>query len=304
MQTVKDIFSHPAPELLGEDSSAFALNSNLGIELELEGFDVSMEDIGLDYWNAIYDGSLRNNGIEFVLKRPENGKRILAALAELGAFLSEHTPEVSHRCSAHFHVDVRDLTIAETKKFFWLLTIFEPSLYAAGSKNRYSNIYCPGLTHATEQVHAAALLFLDGRTMQEGSSAWEKYSGINLNALQRFGSVEVRGHEGTTDINRLSRMAKMLLALKRTAKERSEEEIQGCVRPTDALMLLPDVQVAHLFMCEEFQAFWDHALVNLRYFVATQQAIMAAPLGDALFGVEVDGRFREQLLSLRADLTV
>lgn len=280
MRLVREIFNSRPITLSGRESSSFALNDNLGIELELEGFrDVDMDSVSLDYWNAIYDGSLRNNGIEFVLKQPERGENLLEALGELQEFLEEQPSTVSHRCSAHFHIDVRDLTIAEAKKLFWLLTIFEPSLYAAGSKHRYSNIYCPGLTHATEQVHNAALLFLDDQTASQLANNWEKYSGINLNALARFGSIEVRGHEGTTDIHRLRRMSKMLLALKAAAKERTEEEIQACERPTDALMLLSDVQTAHLFMCDEFQEFWPNARTNLQYFVATQQVAQSAPEG-------------------------
>ncbi|MFW3388497.1 UNVERIFIED_CONTAM: hypothetical protein RF648_21140, partial [Kocuria sp. CPCC 205274] len=77
-----------------------------GVEIELE--NLAIEHPSFRYWTAKNDGSLRNNGMEFVCSHPWGGVDLYNAAVEIDGFLFGNNPDDTWRCSTHVHVDVRD----------------------------------------------------------------------------------------------------------------------------------------------------------------------------------------------------
>ena len=85
-------------------------NYIFGIEVEVEHVPNPRID-GTTYWTMTTDGSLRNDGVEFV-SLPIRMDQIEGALKQLQTNLpNDH--EFSPRTSVHVHMNVRDMTITQ-----------------------------------------------------------------------------------------------------------------------------------------------------------------------------------------------
>lgn len=192
-------------------------STRVGIEIELENTSYIPE---LVYWEQKGDGSLRN-GTEFVFREPLGGEYVESALAELHSALRTSGASSGWRTSVHVHVDVRDLTVEQLKRFIALYMIFEKPLYRFAGLQRESNIYC--MSYHESPVSIARLA--DCFSSLGGMEVWRvaeqsKYSGINVKALNTFGSVEFRMHEGEWQKTKLWKWVNILLCLRKAAIER------------------------------------------------------------------------------------
>lgn len=183
-------------------------NGLVGVEVELEnlprllqpGDDERYGRHGLRYWSLKPDGSLKDNGAEFVFAAPLSGRDLVAALEELEQFIISKglKPRTSVRTSAHIHMDVRHLTGQQLVNMALLYTIFERALFRYCGAERYHNIFCLAMSEAEGNVDdLSKLIHTDSKDKFYGALAhWHKYSSLNLMACRRFGSAEFRGHRG------------------------------------------------------------------------------------------------------------
>jgi hypothetical protein len=172
----------------------------IGVEVELEGADVSRmpESRHLSY---VGDPSLRNDGIEIVFNGPKGPKNIEQALIDLRAALTSQVFNISERTSVHVHINARNLTEQQVATLLAVYTVTESALYSMCGKDRYDNIYCPGLTNAAHLLRTIRDFYKqkDFAVLRR----WPKYTGINLSRIGDLGTVEFRMHEGTADIARI-----------------------------------------------------------------------------------------------------
>ena len=257
----------------------FAIPCFMGIEVELEGMTSLPESVKL--WSIKSDGSLRNNGVEFVSVKPLAGKELVQAIDEFREIISVFPSSSSHRCSVHCHIDFSKNTVEETRKFYKLYTLLEPSLYTVSSKTRYHNIYCPGLTHATEQIRLAALALYSDESFAVEAKRCNKYSGINLASLNTFGTIEIRTHSGTRDANEILEWCRILNCVKAAALSLPEEVIDDLRSPEGVLQAVyssyPDLLTT--MGSENLYRYWKSAQLNLDYFNAIHNYLrMYAPL--------------------------
>lgn len=256
-----------------KDSDEFLMPCNIGMEIELENYH-NDGDTMLKHWNITHDGSLRNSGIEFVFAGAQSGDDIVAALQELENHLESYEVTASHRTSVHVHVDFSRDTLSTVENFYLLCMLFEPTLYSIGNKQRYHNIYCPGLTHATSQIVDASLLLCCEHSLTRAGNI-SKYSGINLSSLSRFNTVELRNHEGTPAVTNLLPYLKALIALKYLAINLPTELIhQGTQQ--EIMDYCPDVH--HLLDSEALIDFAANARRNRDYFLVCQELALRQPL--------------------------
>ena len=201
----------------------------------LVGVEVELENIGrngtqpLNYWSITRDGSLRNNGVEFVLAHPTCGQTLIDAFGELGKYLENFTPEASDRTSVHVHLDFRSNTMDQTFQFLMMYAILERTLIKyAGGEARANSIYCIPLHKSYETMRLWGCLNekvmgtgkmrsgseLAKRACQSAVGNAEKYAACNIKPLNSFGSIEIRIHKGEKDPKRLLEWVQILLALK------------------------------------------------------------------------------------------
>jgi len=206
-----------------EESLKFVSTSLVGVEVELEGLPgFKVNDAEFEsYWNMVDDGSLRNGGREFVLARPFAGADLEKALN----LFDEHVAhsgrdiDISDRTSVHVHIDIRELTFHQLTKFVCLYTIFEGALFNMVGSGRTNNIFSTSFANADARISKLGA-FGDNPSadeMQHLLNYFTKYSSCNLAAVARYGSLEFRNHEGTYDIERITKWINILLLMKEAA---------------------------------------------------------------------------------------
>lgn len=242
-ETVGNFYGKQELPLIRE--SAHLVNENLiGLELEVENYSNRDAFRDMRYWDVITDGSLRNNGREFVLRHPQGGASLNIAINELWRIIQEHGQDldINTRTSLHVHVDLRTFTLEEVKRFFMLYIIMEKYLYSQAGVGRDKNIYCPA-TYEAYDANIAGLLGAGSlRQLHSLSQSWEKYTGINLTRCQDLNTVEIRIHNGTLSGSVARRWVNSLLTLVGEAKnptvtvESSVDELINALshRPTEA----------------------------------------------------------------------
>ena len=131
---------------------AFGNDVYFGIEVEIEqvpSLDLvgvkTINDNRYHIWNNVEDGSLRNNGREFV-SIPMLGSDAEYCLNLLKTHLEKNPRtmgyEFTSRTSVHVHVNAQDMTPAQVRTLLLAYIVVEPLLYKFCSGRRHKNIFC------------------------------------------------------------------------------------------------------------------------------------------------------------------
>ncbi len=201
------------------DSKALVSNSCIGVEIELESA-THIHPVGV--FRAEADGSLRNEGVEFVFARPASGQVVIDSLKALQVACTgtDRDPTLSVRTSVHVHVDCLDMTADQISRMITLYEIFEVPLFRAFAPTRINNHFCTRITECYNALSAQ-------RYLSEGFESFfnrfeardnQRYCALNLRALSKFGTVEFRHHPGSYNADDLILWINACLSLKRAAE--------------------------------------------------------------------------------------
>ena len=177
----------------------------IGWELEIEGWgypNVSevISNSPFVYSFVTEDGSLKDMGAELVTKGGLTDRYLFASLLEIG-WINENLLtgfKFSHRCSFHIHMDVRNWTVGNLKTFIALFILTEPLLQTLCEDHRKGNSYCTPLNQ----------LNLQQSQLHQYSWNDSKYWALSLNRLNDLGTVEIRMHHGSANIDSLQQWIK------------------------------------------------------------------------------------------------
>jgi len=206
----------------------------VGVEIELEGFSrYHMFKFKSKYWTVKQDGSLRDDGLEFIFNHPLSGVDIERALFEFETWIKSYSekyghPNITERCSVHVHVDMRDATVRQAHVFILLYMTFETMFFHEFGKDRDGNNYCipVGMSAAKRNLSGVGSKSEGKVTASlEGS----KYTSLNTGAVYHFGSFEIRLHEGTYDSQAILKWVCILLSMKEYS---DNHEINPLMFPT------------------------------------------------------------------------
>ena len=184
-----------------DDNGVPRRNNNEFFGIDSDGGGVLF---GTGYWNVKSDGSLRDNGVEFVTKKLF-GKDLAVALNELNLYLVATTvPDriPSDRCSVHVHLDVTDLTKNEYGRLLLDYAIFENVLFNYCGVHRKENLYCLPFAKSDDFKRTLSNILTSVEKdldFKKYVNAFPKYSALNLKATSTYGSLEIRLHGGTYD---------------------------------------------------------------------------------------------------------
>jgi hypothetical protein len=198
------------------------VKGDVGIEIECEGKGLSVVDT--EVWRSEADGSLRPRGgypelcAEYVLRQPIAITAVKPALTELKHELRHAEFNFSSRCSVHVHVNVLDLEYQQLLAMIYAYYLLEEPFMTYCGKQRKGNNFCLRLSDAEGQLEAAMNLVKYG---EQGigflQHDFSRYSALNLEALQKYGSVEFRGMEGNIDVDRIDIWCNALVCLRNFA---------------------------------------------------------------------------------------
>lgn len=166
-----------------------------GVEIELEGIN---RDFGrLPKWNNEFDGSLRDNGREFIFKQPFDLGESELALRELrDAFENNNIkPKATNLTSTHIHIDVRDMNVEQLLNFIAALMVVENDLALASGEDRANNYFALSTSVSDHRKRdlikvrndRGFMLFINKQVRED-----VRYSGINFNSIAEHGSLEIR----------------------------------------------------------------------------------------------------------------
>lgn len=200
----------------------------IGIELEFEGRNVAK--LSHPMWTMKGDGSLRH-GAEYITTSPLVGENVITAVNGLLSNLSE-MQEVgrvivnpSFRTSTHVHVDFsqkRD-TLSNIQDFVAAYSLIEEAFYAYTDPSRRYSGYSDAWNDLGDGLHDT-LRADDPQSMHAAIQSVQRYMGLNMQSLQRFGTLEFRHASLITDPAVLIGWIDLILRLKRYVYAHSSEE--------------------------------------------------------------------------------
>lgn len=179
-------------------------DGEFGIEIETET-KTPYDYPNFFFWAIHQDGSLRNFGVEYVLKQPIKYELLPEALEEF----KDKTSKIkfikdSFSTSVHVHVNMLNESAVTLGNFITTYTLFENLLIRYSGPNRLSNLFCLPMIDA-EETYQYAVQMMKGMEQKNYRSLIvnenvSKYAALNLSALGKYGSLEIRSFRGETDV--------------------------------------------------------------------------------------------------------
>ena len=186
----------------------------VGLEVEVEGDNVCYQDMR-GRWREEDDGSLRGDGVEYVLRRPCSRDKVDSVLEELSDHFEARNWEIddSDRCGVHVHINCQDLEVTQVFNFIVLYLIVEDALTRYCGEDREGNLFC------LRARDAAVIIDLVGQAMKDDdlrsfNDQGMRYSSMNLASLGKYGSLEFRALKTPTNLMEIRTWVQMLLAVK------------------------------------------------------------------------------------------
>lgn len=183
----------------------------IGIEVEVEGGP--WPEGAAPNWEPHQDGSLRNGGIEYVIRNPVNRAKVPDALKAKQAFLKNSKLNFSYRTSIHIHVNVQDLTVAQWVSFIAAFTVLEEALVDVVGPKRAGNKFCLRAVDADESLRLI-LRGLRNENLHAEIRGDIKYASMNVLATATHGTLEFRAMEGNLDVDRITDWVNVICAIK------------------------------------------------------------------------------------------
>lgn len=175
---------------------------DVGLEVEVEGnkFPKSGSSLIPRQWEYTHDGSLRGqDNAEYKLSGPIDFSEVPKAVNDLWAMFKSYGSVLddSNRTSVHVHLNAQGFHLNRLCAFVSLYLMAEEILTEWCGEHRVGNLFCLRAIDAPYIVTALGDFF-----KQDGRYRFPQdfhYSGLNLHALAKFGSLEIRSLRGVQD---------------------------------------------------------------------------------------------------------
>lgn len=198
-----------------------------GIEVELEGKGgiSNPTEVVMQNWVKHNDGSLRklapgDEAVEYVTRVPSNKLKTTKSLMTLLKFLEGPGKVVydSYRTSIHVHVNCMADTMLHTYNFITLCIIFDELLASQNGEHRIGNNFCLRARDAEGQISDLVQSINTHGSIFGLNGNW-RYSAINFASLCKFGTVEFRSLECTTDLDRIIQWINVIDNMKNASRQ-------------------------------------------------------------------------------------
>lgn len=198
---------------------------DIGLEIETET-TAAYEIPKFSFWGVHADGSLRGFGQEYVLKQPlEFETSFIEALAEFKD-KTKGIPfiEDSITTSVHVHLNFLNDDFIVLGNFLTIYAFVENILIRYSGDDRLSNLFCLPICDAEETYHNILQVVNALPKKKYGNLRFEvdntKYGALNLSALVRYGSLEIRSFRGTTDTDLIRTWVGVLYSILRYSRQK------------------------------------------------------------------------------------
>lgn len=207
------------------------VRGEIGLEVEAEGKYLPTGN--LPSWNIENDGSLRgvfpDTRAEYVFRKPLPINEVKEALKELfneGVRIGTKW-EFSYRCSTHVHLNILDLTVDELNALVYTYLLLEEPLVRYCGRERIHNRFALRTQDAEQTLEYIHFLLSEGpAALALRNENQIRYAGLNLAALQKYGSLEFRSMRGTSDQGVLNNWIEAIYCLKKFCKEKTLQQVK------------------------------------------------------------------------------
>jgi hypothetical protein len=206
----------------------------VGLEVEVEGnmFPKSSEynedgdedeDGLIPYqWRYTHDGSLRgNDNAEYVLNKPLMFEQIPQAVNDLWDMFDNYGSvlDESNRTSVHVHLNVQEFRLNRLCAFSALYFCVEEILTAWCGDHRVGNLFCLRAKDAPAIISKLRKFIVTSKTREIAMDEGLHYAGFNIQALSKFGSIEIRTLRGAREPDTIITWVGILERLYRLSEE-------------------------------------------------------------------------------------
>jgi hypothetical protein len=193
---------------------------HVGVEIEFVSKYNKYELAQLLYKNGVHefvqlveDGSLRaekdfKHCHEITILAPE--QLIHAVLARVLKAINENGgSQVSKKCGLHVHLDMRH---RDRKLCFYNLQKSQKLMYAMNPRSRVDGTQADGKVDGTVYSKPITIDDVD-EAINTFSASSNRYNGINVLALSKHQTIEIRIHSGSTNFEKISNWVKILTSI-------------------------------------------------------------------------------------------
>lgn len=235
-------------------------------------------DKTVNKWNGEvgYDGSVSGREGLFTDRKPTNleiktaptnGDRFIKQMLELGKAFQESKATTNNTCGLHVHIDARDLKEKELDKVLALWYKIEKPMFSIVSPRRIKSNWCKPWKFKSfnpEKIKESIAKKYYGTNscddrdcdecnfkvkkskskfelVKEIKSGWlnlDRYASLNLNSLEKHGTLENRMHHGTTNVTNIMYWGMLNASMVDYAKENSLNKISSLRRGLDSLLAI------------------------------------------------------------------
>jgi hypothetical protein len=259
-------------ETLMELGQKHTTPGEIGVELEAEG---SLSSPPLGYWSVVPDGSLRNGGMEYVLKKPIDYTQLGKALDEFVNGTTACKFDLnSPRTSCHVHFNAQTYTFKQIYAIIGAYWMFEDILLQHCGPSRVSNLFCLPASAAQKQVNDVVdsvrktLTTWNQRFLLAFSQDYYKYAALNLSCLMKYGSLEFRGMRGIYTKKEISDWVGMLRhMIQKAAELNSPVQVYQVFKDASPMGLVDYFFGPYSSIITE-QKYWKTSIKNSSMFLA------------------------------------
>lgn len=240
----------------------------MGLELEIE-YVPNWEEMTVSGMTSVEDGSLRNNGREFLTKPATYSvaRNILERFFEKNKLGPDN---YSERTSVHVHANCQDLTKDQVAAVCLLYQVFEKLLYAFIGNERDKNIFC--IPWDQTMITYSTLDSVLGAKGIQALKTWQKYTGLNLLPLFSLGTVEFRHMAGTNDLEKISIWLNLIGSLFAYARKHPINDIKDTLINLNSTSAYEDTThrvftfwTKHLINVPGYRPFLEEGVLNMKY---------------------------------------
>jgi hypothetical protein len=159
------------------------------------------------------DGSLRGESGEYVSRGGLKLDDAERAIIELRQLFQNSTLNPSARCGVHVHISIQDMLVEHFTNLCILYYILEPIILYKCGPDRQGNLFCLSAAMTEWPLEWLTRARQEG-TIQPIPSDSVKYAALNLGAIFRYGSLELRSIPTPVDVKDILPWVQLLARLK------------------------------------------------------------------------------------------
>lgn len=191
------------------------VDGDYGVEVELNGAGFAIPEKN---WRTEHDGSLGNDGIEYVMRKPQHLKESIKEVEGLYKSLTDAGTRIIDRSRAgvHVHINIQEWDVKQMMTFATTYYLLEEILVRWCGDTRSGNHFCLRAKDAENVIFTLYQACIN-RDIEGLANEDIRYASLNFNSVFKYGSLELRCMRSPTTAGPIVQWLKIVDELKRSS---------------------------------------------------------------------------------------